>query len=400
MTRPDLTPAVLARPADAVQAEATAERLRAELPRLGLRAEVRLVEVERADAFGTALAEAFADAAGEYLLTLPGGVAPDLDLIGRLWAGRGTADVLVAEPCGARRRGSRLEQWLGGLFGAVLGLPTRELFGGPRLYRSAVVRGLAPRLAGRWAAPEVLVRLHADGWRIGTVPAGWRSALGIRERLKLRAVPAALGALGSLWRLRTSILSADYDDRAYDSPIPLQRYWQRTRFKHITELSRDQGRTLDVGCGSSRIIGALSADAVCLDVLLRKLRYARKFGRPLVQGSGFHLPFRDATFDCVICSQVIEHVPRESPILAELDRVLKPGGRLVLGTPDYARWEWVYIEKLYARVAPGGYAEEHITHYTQRELVELFERRGYTVEAVRYILRGELILALRKPATV
>jgi SAM-dependent methyltransferase len=200
-----------------------------------------------------------------------------------------------------------------------------------------------------------------------------------------------------MWKLRNSILSGDYDDRAYDSVIPLQRYWQRTRFRHVVELMRSEGPVLDVGCGSSRIIGALPPGSVALDVLLRKLRYARKFPISLVCGSGFSLPFADSTFPCVVCSQVVEHVPKDSPILDELCRVLAPGGRLVLGTPDYARWEWVWMEKLYGKVAPGAYADEHITHYSRAELARIMEERGFKVEAARYILRGELIMAFRKP---
>ena len=130
---------------------------------------------------------------------------------------------------------------------------------------------------------------------------------------------------------------------------------------------------------------------------LRKLRYARKFGRWLVQASGFSLPFADRSFPCVLCSQVIEHVPKESPILDELCRVLAPGGRLVLGTPDYDNWEWVVTERLYGLV-PGGYADEHIAHYSLRELKQLFAARGFVFEEARYILRGELIMAFRKPA--
>jgi ubiquinone/menaquinone biosynthesis C-methylase UbiE len=154
---------------------------------------------------------------------------------------------------------------------------------------------------------------------------------------------------------------------------------------------------LDVGCGSSHIIGALPRGSVALDILLNKLRFARRFGMPLVHGSGFALPFADGTFPCVLCSQVIEHVPMVPSMIDELCRVLKPGGRLVLGTPDYDRWEWVYVEKLYGFFAPGGYADEHISHYTQASLLELFSRRGYTHEATRYVFRGELILAFRKP---
>ena len=83
-------------------------------------------------------------------------------------------------------------------------------------------------------------------------------------------------------------------------------------------------------------------------------------------------------------------------MIDELCRVLKPGGRLVLGTPDYSRWEWVYLEKLYARFAPGGYADEHIAHYTRGELLELMGAKGLTHEETRYIARGELIMAFRR----
>ena len=84
-------------------------------------------------------------------------------------------------------------------------------------------------------------------------------------------------------------------------------------------------------------------------------------------------------------------------MIDELCRVLKAGGRLVLGTPDDARREWVYLEKVYAKVAPGAYADEHITHYTRDGLVKLLEDHGLVHEATRYIARGELITAFRKP---
>jgi 2-polyprenyl-3-methyl-5-hydroxy-6-metoxy-1,4-benzoquinol methylase len=101
----------------------------------------------------------------------------------------------------------------------------------------------------------------------------------------------------------------------------------------------------------------------------------------------------------VICSQVIEHIPR-SDVLNELDRVLKPGGRLILGTPDYSKWQWIVIEWVYKHILPQAYADEHITHYTFTELSnEFIHKRGYRLEDKKYILQGELILSLIKSSS-
>ncbi|MFN3706380.1 MAG: methyltransferase domain-containing protein, partial [Thermoflexales bacterium] len=277
----------------------------------------------------------------------------------------------------------------------MLSLPTSDMFGSCRLYRRTALQGVIGHLSSRNGVVddlELLARLAAEGYAVRDV----RDEYGHSRSHVPWSAWAQAGRLASLWRFRNSILSADYDARAYDSIIPLQRYWQRQRFRHITELIAGEGPVLDVGCGSSRILGALPKGSLAVDILRRKLRYARRFKVALAQASGFHLPVVDGAFPCVLCSQVIEHVPKSSPILAELCRALQPGGRLVLGTPDYGNWQWRVTEWLYARLAPGGYADEHIAHYTRQELLDYFESRGFTHEATRYILRGELIMAFRK----
>ena len=158
-----------------------------------------------------------------------------------------------------------------------------------------------------------------------------------------------LRAFMRLWKLRNSIESADYDERAFYSPIPLQRWWQRRRHEIICAWARGAGKTLDVGCGSSVILQSIN-DVVGMDILHNKLRYMRRYDVPLVRGSIFGLPVRDATFDCVVCSQVIEHIPYDDGIFAEFRRVLRPGGLLILGTPDYDTVGWRTIEPLYGFV--------------------------------------------------
>ncbi|HZS94089.1 MAG TPA: glycosyltransferase [Chloroflexota bacterium] len=354
--------------------------------------------------YGGALLAGFERASGEYILIMDADLSHPPKFVEDMWAARGEAEVVIASRYtaggSADMPGSRyfLSRVLNAFFSRGLGLKVRDMSSGYRLIRTDSLRGMSMRARDFDIVQEILVRAYAEGWRVREIPFSYAPRRhGSSHARVLKFGMAYLRTFWNLWKLRNSILAADYDDRAHDSVIFLQRYWQRSRFRYVTELIAGEGPVLDVGCGSSRIIGALPSGSVAVDILLRKLRHARRFGTTLVQASGFNLPFRDESFPCVLCSQVIEHVPKESPILDELCRVLAPGGRLVLGTPDYETWEWPTLEKLYGFFAPGGYADEHISHYSLRELIETFERRGFVHEATRYILHGELILAFRKP---
>ena len=360
------------------------------------------VIVQTGRGYGNALTTGFREASGEYVLTMDADLSHPAEFVEGLWRHRHHADVVIASRYvdGGRAHMSRYRLWLSrtlnAFFARGLDMPIADLSSGFRLYRRSVLR--EQRITGIDfdVLQQIVVQAYAQGRRVFEVPFSYRPRIhGSSHARVVRVGVACLRRFGQLWLLRNSILAADYDDRAHDSRIWLQRYWQRSRFRHVSDLISGEGAVLDVGCGSSRIIGCLPSGSVAIDILLRKLRYARKFGRTLVQASGFALPFADASFSCVLCSQVIEHVPKSSPILDELCRVLKRGGRLVLGTPDYANWQWVWIERLYALV-PGGYADEHISHYTFRELVDTMSARGFQLEQSRYILKGELILAFRR----
>jgi dolichol-phosphate mannosyltransferase len=353
--------------------------------------------------YGGALQAGFAAAQGTYILTMDADLSHPPTFIKDMWNARSMAEVIIASryvPGGAAEMPLDryvLSRTLNVFFSRGLSLPIHDMSSGFRLYKGDAVRNLPLGAQEFDILQEILVRAYALGWKVREIPFNYGAHQ--HGSSHARVLPfgiAYLKTFWSMWKLRNSILAADYDDRAYDSPIFLQRYWQRSRYRHIKELTANQGAVLDVGCGSSRIISQLPAGSVALDILYRKLRYAQKYSSSLVHGSGFNLPFAAESFPCVLCSQVIEHVPKDSPILSELCRVLAHGGRLILGTPDYGNWEWVLTEKAYGTFAPGAYADEHISHYTRHELIELFERRGYVLEATRYILRGELILAFRK----
>ncbi|MHC4606910.1 MAG: class I SAM-dependent methyltransferase, partial [Planctomycetota bacterium] len=239
-------------------------------------------------------------------------------------------------------------------------------------------------------------KIHGLGYGICEIPFHYRAReKGASKARLLKFGWQLLRTLLRLWRLRNRGSCADYDDRAFDSRIFLQRWWQRTRRRLVTRLLGTPGRTLDVGCGSSRIIRGIPG-GIGLDVALPKLRHIRNRGATGVAGTVHALPFPDGSFDGVIFSEVIEHLPRDPRILGEIRRVLRPGGTLVIGTPDYGRIFWTVLEAFYRALSPGAYGHEHITHHTLRSLRALLGGHGFAPERARYVGGGELIVRARR----
>lgn len=354
--------------------------------------------------YGGALREGLAAASGAFILTLDADLSHDPDFIVKLWRSRERAEVVIAS---RYVRGGvaympkdrlLLSRVLNAFFARGLGLPLHDLSSGFRLYQARAVQCLDLEGTNFEILEEILVKIYAAGWRVIEIPFTYYP----RERGSSHARVFAFGmallrAFFRLWKLRSSIESADYDERAFYSPIPLQRWWQRRRHEIICAWARGAGKTLDIGCGSSVILQSIN-DVVGMDILHNKLRYMRRYDVPLMRASIFALPVGDATFDCIVCSQVIEHIPYDDQIFAEFRRVLRPGGLLILGTPDYDTIGWRTIEPLYGFFAPGGYKDEHITHYTRDRLIQLCREWGFALEDTAYVFRSELVLALRRDA--
>jgi SAM-dependent methyltransferase len=283
---------------------------------------------------------------------------------------------------------------LNAAFRRLLDLPFHDLSSGYRLYRRAAVRRLQPGMSSFAVLQEIAIKAYCEGYVIREIPMHYRTRSQRSDSVSLGVDYAR--TLRAMWRLRNSVESCDYDTRAFYSVIPLQRYWQRRRYRIITRYIGDAARVLDAGCGSTQMLNG-APQTVGMDPQLRKLRFMQVPGRLLVNGSTFALPFKSGAFDVVVSSQVIEHLVPDPEIFNELVRCVRPGGVLVLGTVDYGGWQWPLIERAYAIVKPTGYVDEHITHYTRRSLFDLLTRLGLIVEDHQYILGGEIIIKARKP---
>jgi 2-polyprenyl-3-methyl-5-hydroxy-6-metoxy-1,4-benzoquinol methylase len=189
----------------------------------------------------------------------------------------------------------------------------------------------------------------------------------------------------------------------YEIPtVPVRSGQLRTRrLLHILSgILRDAPapmRILDVGCGDG-LCTRLTADladghsVIGLDWAAAPLDQARGRGLTLVRGSlgGAGLPFATRSVDIVILSEVIEHLVDTDAALTELHRVLRPGGHLILSTPNLAAWfnrgllmfglqpvfSEVSLRKVYGR--PGSVVAGHLHLFTKRALSQFLADTGFT----------------------
>ncbi|MEG9861238.1 MAG: class I SAM-dependent methyltransferase [Parvularculales bacterium] len=144
----------------------------------------------------------------------------------------------------------------------------------------------------------------------------------------------------------------------------------------------DRHRLLDIGCGAGRHLHAACHHATChaigLDYGENNLHTTRAGfsdttnNYSLLAGNALTLPFPDACFDRIICSEVLEHIPNYRLALYEIGRVLKPGGALAISVPRY--WpEWLCwaLSRDYSN-EPGG----HVRIFKTKVLRQAVEEQG------------------------
>lgn len=141
------------------------------------------------------------------------------------------------------------------------------------------------------------------------------------------------------------------------------------------------GRLLEVGCGSGATLQSMEKkgwQVTGLDFDEGAVRNARSKGLDVRQGQLSAQYFPDESFDAVVMSHVIEHVPLTAELLAECRRILKKGGVLVALTPNADSW----VHKRYGKHWRGLEVPRHLQIFTSRSLASVAGRAGYAfVEA-------------------
>lgn len=135
-------------------------------------------------------------------------------------------------------------------------------------------------------------------------------------------------------------------------------------------------RILDVGCGTGANLIMLSkyGDAEGVDVSEDALAFCRERGLDQVRlGAGEELPYEDGTFDLVTAFDVVEHMDDDLAGLSEMQRVLRPGGRVLLFVPTF-----MFLWGLQDDVS------NHRRRYRLPELRHVLEKAGFEIERTTY----------------
>jgi SAM-dependent methyltransferase len=190
--------------------------------------------------------------------------------------------------------------------------------------------------------------------------------------------------------------------RFYESPDALvssgldRAQRQARMLAEILRGSSAPARIVDVGCGDGRATGLAARlnpghQVIGVDWSADALRRAGSHGLILVQ-AGLEppgLPVATGSVDVVIMSELIEHLVDTDAALEEVHRVLRPGGSLLLSTPNLAAWYnrgllALGIQPVFSEVSlrgvfgrPGSQVAGHLHLFTRRALVEFVAAHGF-----------------------
>jgi len=161
----------------------------------------------------------------------------------------------------------------------------------------------------------------------------------------------------------------------------------QTDFKHIENKERPaniiyfilkdyfNGTCLDVGCNVGRHLKLMPLKSVGVDIIAPPPDLKTDYRVLVYDLNNIPWPFKDESFDVVFCSHVIEHLRSPYDVLKEFHRILKRGGKLILGIPNP---NCVYFD--FYPLSKDRSWSDHIYSWTQKQAIRFITNCGFSVE--------------------
>ncbi len=154
---------------------------------------------------------------------------------------------------------------------------------------------------------------------------------------------------------------------------PYYGHWRTKQLILSIIRSLPRGRLLDVGCGDGIFLKELENDFDCigLEISETRIKRAKKITKKskIIQGDAESLPFKNNSFDYVLFTEIIEHLPNYKKALKEVKRVLKSSGKVILSIPIAGLYRIIL-----ARLGKTLFLdpEEHLREWTK------YKAKGFT----------------------
>lgn len=151
--------------------------------------------------------------------------------------------------------------------------------------------------------------------------------------------------------------------------------WTNTRLRIIKKLLKDKGKTiLDLGCGKGYMGKELQEGntVVFAEINQRLLKHVKGIKVIL---DAVNMPFKQGTFDYVICSDVLEHIKDDKKVLRNIYRILKPKGKAIIALPAYSKLYGHHDELLH-----------HYRRYDKKSFIKTAKQAGFKIRYLRYSL--------------
>jgi len=179
----------------------------------------------------------------------------------------------------------------------------------------------------------------------------------------------------------------DLDEKAYYSDLFVQKFWQRKKIDDVLKFIGSNCLILDIGSGSGMISKFASEKNIVVpfDISKKCISNSLKLNPSLfgVVGDAMEIPFKDNSFDTIICVELIEHLQNPDKCMNEIHRVLKDNGNLIMTTPNYRSF-WPLLEFLWDEFGRGrNYRFQHISKFNIDSIKNTLTKYNFRIKSIR-----------------